>query len=76
MEVGPGNVLFIPRGAVHGFDNRGSTAVRALSVITPGLLGPAYFQEIAAVLSAGGPPDLARIAEVMQLHGLRPVAPA
>jgi quercetin dioxygenase-like cupin family protein len=76
VTVGRGDVLFIPRGAVHGFDNRGTAAARGLSVITPGLLGPSFFQEIGAIVNAGGPPDIARIAQVMQRHGLRPVAPA
>lgn len=38
VGVGPGDVLLIPRGGVHGFDNRGTALARALSVITPGLL--------------------------------------
>ncbi len=74
--VGPGDVLFIPRGAVHGFENCGTDLAHGLSVITPGLLGPAFFQEVGAIVNAGGPPDVARIAQVMQRHGLRPVAPA
>src|SRR5215472_6166761 len=40
VTVGPGDVLFIPRGTVHGFNNRGTVLARALSVITPGVLGP------------------------------------
>lgn len=31
VVVGPGDVLFIPRGAVHQFDNRGVVASRAQS---------------------------------------------
>jgi hypothetical protein len=45
-------------------------------VITPGVLGPEYFREIAEVLNAGGPPNVARIMEVMRRHGLRPAVPA
>jgi quercetin dioxygenase-like cupin family protein len=73
-EVGPGDVLTIPRGVVHGFDNAGSADARALAVVTPGILGPAYFREVAAVLAqaAGGPPDPAAVAEVMRRHGLTP----
>jgi quercetin dioxygenase-like cupin family protein len=73
-EVGPGEVLTIPRGVVHGFDNPGAVDARALAVVTPGILGPAYFGEVAGVLerAAGGPPDLAAIAEVMRRHGLTP----
>ena len=73
-DVGPGEALCIPRGAVHQFDNTGDTNARALAIVTPGILGPDYFREIAAVLdaSAGGPPDLAALAEVMRRHGLTP----
>jgi len=74
-RVGPGDTLFIPRGRVHGFVNLEAEDARQLCVVTPGLLGPAYFREIGEVFQAGGPPDVARIAEVMRRHGLRPVAP-
>jgi quercetin dioxygenase-like cupin family protein len=73
-DVAPGEVLTIPRGVVHGFDNVGDVDARALAVVTPGILGPAYFREVADVLAraAGGPPDLAAVAEVMRRHGLTP----
>ena len=75
-EVGPGEVLCIPRGAVHQFANVGDLDARTLAIVTPGILGPAYFREVAAVLDAatGGPPDLAAIAVVMRRHGLTPVS--
>ncbi len=72
VEVGPGDVLFIPRGSVHQFENRGAVDARMLSVITPGRLGPEYFREIGAVVNGGGPPDLGQIRAVMQRHGLSP----
>jgi quercetin dioxygenase-like cupin family protein len=73
-EVGPGDVLCIPRGAVHHFDNVGAADATSLAIVTPGLLGPDYFRDIAAVVAgaAGGPPDLAAIGEVMKRHGLTP----
>jgi quercetin dioxygenase-like cupin family protein len=73
-EVGPGEALCIPRGAVHQFANRGAVDAKALAVVTPGILGPDYFREVAAVLdgAADGPPDLAAIAAVMRRHGLTP----
>jgi quercetin dioxygenase-like cupin family protein len=76
-EIRSGDMVFIPRGAVHGFANHGDTDARFLAVVTPGLFGPAYFSEIGAVLdaTAGGPPDLAAIAEVMSRHGLTPAPP-
>jgi quercetin dioxygenase-like cupin family protein len=75
VRVGPGDVLFIPRGHVHHFVNLDTQDARQLSAINPGLLGPEYFQEIAAVVNAGGPPNVERIMEVMRRHGLRPALP-
>jgi len=76
-EVGPGEVLCIPRGAVHQFANVGDLSAKALAIVTPGILGPDYFHDVAAVIdaAAGGPPDLAAIAAAMRRHGLTPVAP-
>jgi quercetin dioxygenase-like cupin family protein len=76
FEVGPGQALCIPRGAVHRFDNHGSDDVRALCVITPAAIGPQYFRESAEVINqaAGGPPDRAKMTEIMLRHGLTPVA--
>jgi quercetin dioxygenase-like cupin family protein len=76
IDVGPGEAVCIPRGAVHHFDNGGDVVARALAIVTPGILGPDYFREIAAVLdaAAGGPPDLAALGEVMRRHGLTPAS--
>ena len=75
-EVGPGDTLLIPRGVVHHFVNEGDSHALALAFVTPGLLGPDYFREVAAVLdaSAGGPPDFAALGAVMKKHGLTPAA--
>ena len=71
-EVGPGETLWIPRGAVHKFDNLHATDAKALAIVTPGILGPDYFREVAAILgaAAGGQPDYAALGEVMERHGL------
>jgi quercetin dioxygenase-like cupin family protein len=73
-EIGPGDVLCIARGAVHRFDNLHSADAKVLAIVTPGILGPDYFREMADVLkaAAGGPPDPAAIATVMRRHGLTP----
>ena len=73
-DVGPGEALFIPRGAVHQFDNTRDVDAKALAIVTPGILGPDYFREVAAILDAatGGPPDFAALGEVMRRHGLTP----
>ena len=73
-DVGPGETLCIRRGAVHRFDNTHDVDVKALAVVTPGVLGPDYFREVVAIIDAapGAPPDLAAIAAVMRRHGLTP----
>jgi quercetin dioxygenase-like cupin family protein len=77
IDVGPGQALCIPRGAVHRFDNNRDEDVTALCVITPAAIGPQYFRESAEVINAaaGGPPDRAKMAEIMLRHGLTPAAP-
>ena len=70
-DIRPGDHLFIPRGAVHGFDNRSGFTAVCLSVLTPGVLGPEYFRELADLV-AKGPPDEAEVREVMGRHGLVP----
>ena len=73
-DVAAGEALFIPRGTVHHFDNTGDVDARALAIVTPGILGPDYFREVAAVLdvAAGGPPDVEALGAVMRRHGLTP----
>ena len=65
IEAGPGQVLCIPRGAVHRFDNHGSQDAKQLAVKTPAIMGPAYFREAAEVIgaAAGGPPDRQKMTE-------------
>jgi len=73
VEIGPGDSCFIPRGTVHGFSNNTTETIKFLAVINPGIFGITYFQEIAEVFSAGGPPNIAALKDVMQRHGLVPV---
>jgi quercetin dioxygenase-like cupin family protein len=76
MDLGPGQLLTIPRGAVHRFDNNTAKDAKALCVITPAILGPDYFREAAALIpTQGGPPDRAKMIEIMLRHGLTPAAP-
>lgn len=76
VEIGPGESCFVPRGAVHGFNNLTQTDAKALAVITPALLGPDFFKEAAAIVNAGGPPDVNKLKAVMAKHGLVAVMPA
>jgi quercetin dioxygenase-like cupin family protein len=77
-DIGPGDIICIPRGAVHGFTVGGDEDASILCVSSPGLFGPDYFREIAAVVdaSAGGPPDREAMMAVMKRHGLTPAIPS
>jgi quercetin dioxygenase-like cupin family protein len=74
IDVGPGQSLCIPRGAIHRFDNNRRKNVKVLCVITPAAVGPQYFRESAEVINAvpGAPPDPAKMMEIMRRHGLTP----
>jgi quercetin dioxygenase-like cupin family protein len=77
IEVRPGQALCIPRGAVHRFDNLGSEDVTQLCVITPAIMGPAYFREAAEVIGAAAPapPDRAKMMDVFRRHGMTIATP-
>lgn len=77
IEVGPGQALCIPRGAVHRFDNLGGTDAKQLAVISPAIMGPAYFRDAAEVIKAagGGPPDRAKMVDVFRRHGMTVASP-
>ena len=77
IDVAPGEALCIPRGAVHRFDNNTSHDAKVLCMVTPAAIGPQFFRESAEVVNAaaGGPPDRAKIMEIMLRHGLTPAPP-
>jgi quercetin dioxygenase-like cupin family protein len=77
IELGPGEALCIPRGVVHGFANHAAGDATFLAIVSPGVFGRPYFEEVGAVLAAaaGGPPDAAAMGEVMRRHGLTPAPP-
>jgi hypothetical protein len=67
--------FFIKRGVVHGFRNDTQEPATCLCVLSPGVLGPSYFREMAALV-ASGPPDLAKMKETMLRYGLVPAPSA
>ena len=75
VDIGPGESCFIPRGAAHGFNNLKQADAKALAVATPALVGPDFFKEMAAIVNAGGPPDVEKLKVVMTKHGLVAVKP-
>ena len=73
-DLQAGEWMSTPRGAVHAFSNPGSVTVRALVMLTPDI-GAQFFRDVGAVANAGGPPDRAKLLEVMSRYGLVPAAP-
>ena len=73
VELGPGRVVFIKRGIVHSFRNDSQEPTTCLVILTPGVLGPGYFREMAALI-ASGPPDPELVKATMLRHGLIPAA--
>ena len=70
FTAGPGMWVFKPRGVVHTFWNPGPKPARLIEIITPGAFEH-YFEELAAILAAGVPPDLRRIDELDRRYGHR-----
>ena len=74
-DLKPGDAMGTPKGVPHAFSNPHAATARVLVMNSPGI-DPQYFREVAALASAGGPPDRARLAGVMQRYGLTPVVGA
>jgi quercetin dioxygenase-like cupin family protein len=72
-DLKAGDWMSTPRGSVHHFSNAGAEIARALVMLTPDI-GEQYFRDVATVVSAGGPPDRAKLSEVMTRYGLVPAA--
>ena len=75
IDLAPGETVVIKRGVVHGFTNRTTEAASCLCTLSPGVLGPQYFRDMAGLLSAGTP-DPAKMRETMLRYGLIPVTPS
>lgn len=71
-DLTPGEWMRTPRGSVHHFSNPSDATARVLVMLTPDI-GEQYFRDLAALASAGGPPDRARLVEIMAQYGLTPV---
>jgi quercetin dioxygenase-like cupin family protein len=68
-DLAPGETMFTPRGAVHGFSNPFDTTARALIMMSPDV-GAQYFRDVAEIVNAPGPPDKAALLSVMSRYGL------
>jgi len=68
-DLGVGETMRTPRGAVHAFSNPFAETARALIVLSPDI-GAQYFRDVATVVNSGGPPDKAALVAVMSRYGL------
>jgi quercetin dioxygenase-like cupin family protein len=75
-EVGPGSLFYIPRGAVHTFQNIGDTPGRHWVLTTPSGFEQ-FFGKCATVFaeSQSGQPDMPRILGICAEHGIEFVPP-
>jgi quercetin dioxygenase-like cupin family protein len=72
-EVRRGVTLYIPRGTPHFYANRTHTTARILCLQTPGIMGPEYYLEVAALYRASKHPNVAGIGAIMSRYGVVPV---
>jgi quercetin dioxygenase-like cupin family protein len=72
-DLGPGEWMRTPKGSVHAFSNPHAQAARALIIQSPDV-GAQYFRDVAAIVNAGGAPDLGALVAVMGRYGLVPAA--
>jgi mannose-6-phosphate isomerase-like protein (cupin superfamily) len=69
-DVGPGGLVFVPRGVIHKFQVLGDRPGRHWVVSAPGGFDR-FFMTCAEVFAAPGPPDFARLAAINAEYGNR-----
>ena len=76
LDLGPGGVAFMPRGAPHTFKNRSSSTVRQWILTTPSGF-ETFFGRCGEVFAAAGAqgPDMARIMQIAAEHGIEFLPP-
>lgn len=72
--VGPGTVVYVPRGAHHTFQNVGEEPCQHWVITTPSGFEQ-FFAKCAAVFAQPGPPDMPRILSICEEHSLEFVPP-
>jgi quercetin dioxygenase-like cupin family protein len=72
-ELGPGGVVFMPRGVVHAFKNVGETPSRMTISTTPSGF-EVFFARCAEEFGKPGGPDMERVMAISAEHGIHFVA--
>jgi quercetin dioxygenase-like cupin family protein len=72
--AGPGTLVHVPKGAMHGFSNPGSNPVRFVNIHTPGGFEDFFLECGVECTDRANPPtepiDVPRALEVMKRHGM------
>lgn len=68
-ELGPGGVVFIPRGVVHTFRNAGERPTRQWVLATPSGFEQ-FMARCAGEFAQANGPDMARIGQISAEHGI------
>ena len=68
-EVEPGGVVYLPRGTAHSFRNAGDTPSRHWTITAPSGF-EVFFSRCADEFAKPAPPDMGRIAEIFDEHGI------
>jgi quercetin dioxygenase-like cupin family protein len=77
MQCGSGEVVYVPRGVPHAFENTGTEPARMLILQAPGGIHEQYFAEAWEPIEdpsnlppTEGPPDFGKIKAAAQRHGI------
>ncbi len=68
-EVAPGGAVFMPRGSTHCYKNVGSTPSKHWIITTPAGF-ESFFARCADEFCKSGGPEISRIVEISQEHGI------
>lgn len=74
QDVGPGGVVFAPRGSVHTFRNNTDAPCRQWILTTPAGF-ETFIARCAAEFARAGGPDMARILAISAEHGIHFLPP-
>ncbi|CAA9432974.1 MAG: hypothetical protein AVDCRST_MAG01-01-3048 [uncultured Rubrobacteraceae bacterium] len=83
IEVGPGSLVYVPKGVLHAFENASETTGRMLVSQTPGGAYERFIEEVGPPAAAEGMPpetgepmgdDIRRLAAVGALYGVEMVS--
>ncbi len=69
VTAGVGDLVYVPRNSIHGFNNAGALDTRFLILFTPGAPREEYFSGLAELRAGGRVPSTAEIDDFARRHG-------